>query len=148
MASLRQIQSKRLMIATYGAFRRTCEVYTGAGKKRLEGARPIVLGDGNSKVNFLFDPAVSPDQVTLRFIITRDDPFIQAAEDAFERHRLNPMSSESLMLLAYADDGSIVDNKTLVRATILDLRYPEGDTNTNSEVMLELVVQPQDALAA
>jgi hypothetical protein len=143
----KQIQNKRLMIARYGAFKRTCEVYTGAGNKRLDAPRPIVLGDGNSQVNFLMDPAVAPDQVTLRFIVTRDDPFIRAADDAFERHRLDPMSAESVMLLAYADDGSIVDNKTLVRCVIQELRYPEGDTNTSSETMLELIVQPLDRLA-
>jgi hypothetical protein len=144
----KQIQSKRILIARYGAVARTCEAYSGAGKKRLEAARPIVLGDGQSQVLYLFDPAVGCDQVTLRFIVTRDDPFVQAAGEAFERHRRDPQSAESLVLMAYTDAGAVVASKTLVRAVIQEMRWPEGDTNTNNESMLELIVQPTDALAA
>lgn len=140
------IQSKRLYIARFGAFQRTCEVYTGAGRKRLENARPIVLGTGDSRVTHLHDPAASLDAVTLRFICTRDDPFIKAAQDAFERHRLDPTSAETIILLAYADDGSIVDTISLPRAVIQEIRFPEGDTNTNNETAMEIITQPADAL--
>ena len=142
------VQNKRLYIAAIGAFRRTCEAYTGAGVKRLDNSRPIVMGSGDSRVYRLFDPAASLDQVTLRFVCTRDDPFIIAAHEAFERHRLYPASAEDVVLLAYADDGTIVAVKTLPRCVFEEVRFPEGDTNTSGEVTLEILTQPADVLVA
>jgi hypothetical protein len=141
------IQNKRLYIARFGAFQRTCEAYTGAGWKRLETARQVVLGTGDSRVHDLFDPAATLDPVTLRFICTRDDPFIKAAKEAAERHRLDPNSAEAIMLLAYDDAGAIVDTITLPRAVIQAVRFPEGDTNTSNETILEIETKPADSLS-
>jgi hypothetical protein len=141
-----QPQNKRLFIAKIGDISRTCEAYSGAGKKRIESSRPIVMGTGDSRVHKLRDPAMTVDPVTLRFICTRDDPFITAIGAAAEKHRLDPQSAGSLILQAFSDAGAVVASKTLVRACIESFHWSDGDTNASGESVCEVVVDPEDAL--
>lgn len=139
--------SKRLMIAKHGDISRTVEVYTGGGRKRLDNAKPVVLGDGRSYVHFIDDPAVAPDLMTLRLIATRDDPFVSAAEQALDLHRRDPLSAGSVTLTAYADSGAVIADKQIIRAVIQEVRFPDGDTQTSGETLAEIIVQPRDVLA-
>lgn len=139
--------SKRLMIAKHGDISRTVEVYTGGGRKRLDNAKAVVLGDGRSQVHFIDDPAVAPDLITLRMIATRDDPFVNAAERALDQHRRDPLTAAPITLKAFSDDGGVLGDKQIIRAVIQEVRFPDGDTMTSGETMAEIICQPRDVLA-
>lgn len=140
------IQNKRLFIARYNGLDRTVEEVTGAGRKRLENARQVVLGDGQSTVYQLHDPAATVDPITLRCITTRDDPFVAAIEGLFELQRLNPDAADALILFAYADSGATVDSRNFVKAVIQDYKFADGNSNAHGEAPFEFTVQPDDVL--
>ena len=123
---------------------RTIEKYTAPEKKRLEGSKPIVMGDGLNKVDYMDDPAFGCEPVTISMIVTADDPFVDKAEVARARHKDDPTSAESCIIRCHNNKGDVIKTFTLFRCSIQSLKLPDGDTAGHDAGMVELVVQPHD----
>lgn len=136
--------SKRRYTMVHLGISRTIEEFTQPERKRLEGAKPFIMGDGTNKVRYNHDPAVGCEPVTIRMITTDDDPYIQAAEAALARHKDDPTTAESLIIRTHKDSGAVIATKTLFRAVIQSIKLAEGNTGSHDNAMYEVVVQPED----
>ena len=136
--------TKKLFTMIFNGVTRTVEKYTNPEKKRLEGSKPITMGDGLNKVTYMHDPAFGCEPVTISMIVTDDDPFVEKAEAARQRHKDDPTSAETCVLRAHSNKGNVIKTFTLFRCTITSLKLPDGDTASHDAGMLELVLQPED----
>jgi hypothetical protein len=138
--------SKRRYTMVHLGISRTIEEFTQPERKRLENAKPFIMGDGQNTVRYNHDPARGCEPVTIKMITTDDDPYISKASDAFRRHMNDPATAESAIIRCHKDDGTILSTMTLVRAVIQAMKFVEGNTTSHDHGMLEVILQPEDFL--
>jgi hypothetical protein len=142
--SRRKPVTKKLYTMVFLGVQRTVEKYTQPEKKRLEASKPITFGDGLNNVDYMDDPAFGCEQVTISMICQADDPFVEKAEAARQRHKDDPTTAESCVLRCHKDDGGVIKTFTLFRCSIQSLKLPDGDTASHDAGMVELILQPRD----
>ncbi|MBI3654070.1 MAG: hypothetical protein HY231_23820 [Acidobacteria bacterium] len=136
--------TKKLVTVIFLGVARTIEKFTQPEKKRLESAKPVVFGDGLNKVHYMHDPAFGCEPVTVTMIAKDDDPFVQLAEAARQRHKDDPTTAESAIVRVHADNGNVIKTFTLFRCVIQSLKVTDGDTASHDHAMMELILQPED----
>lgn len=136
--------TKKLYTMVFLGVQRTVEKHSTPEKKRLEASKPVVMGDGRNNVDYMDDPAFGCEPVTISMITQADDPFIDKAEAARQRHKDDPTTAESCILRAHNDKGKVIKTYTLYRCSIQSLKLPDADTASHDPGMVELIVQPRD----
>lgn len=139
-------QTKRLIIARLAGFDAPLHKVSAANWKRLSDAVRVVRGDGTSRVDKLHDPAVTVEPITLELVVEKNEAFIAKARALFLQHKQDPSSAGPLVIVSMLDNGTVLDQVTLVRAVIQGVTAPEGDTLTHGEAMAQIVVDPEDVI--
>ncbi|HEY6332775.1 MAG TPA: hypothetical protein VI756_25855 [Blastocatellia bacterium] len=140
--SLSVFQTTRNVIASMSGLSGYIEIVTAPEVKRMSDSIPIIKGDGNNTVQYIYDPAQIVTPVTFKIIIEQEKAFAAYIRQLFQQHMLNPQSAGSLMLRSYSPAHAIVDTATMPTAVITSCKAAEGDTGKHSEALVEVTVQP------
>ena len=141
-------QTKRLIIAKMNGFNATLEKVSQASIKRGNNPFIVVKGDGTSKAEYVHDPVLTFPEVTLSVAVAKNDAFVANARMLALQHKQDPSTATNVDIKSFDDSGAVVNQISLVKAVIQEVKMPDGDTGSHTEAMAEIIVQPADVITS
>jgi hypothetical protein len=112
-------------------------------RKRRNQAFQNVPGDGRNISEDVHDPVEIVDEVTLEFNNDPESVFLKAAHQMMSQQMLDPLLAQPLIIYSYRPGTRIVDEIAALRAVIISISTPAGDTNSHSAATTKIVVKPE-----